>query len=69
MRGHITTLKLDRGFGFICPAEPGPDCFFHFRQLVGLEFDEQLTGRRVEYDVTTHPRTGRPCATNVRAVG
>lgn len=50
MIGTVDRVNVPRGFGFI--ASPGePDAFFHFRQLVGLDFGEQLIGRRVEFAV------------------
>ena len=62
--GVVSSVKCDRGFGFI--ATPGqPDVFFHATALVGLDFDEQLYQRRVRYEITTCPR-GRAKAINVR---
>lgn len=53
MTGVIQTVNIDRGFGFIRPDDGTKDIFFHCRNLAtGLEFDETLRNRRVEF--TTH---------------
>ena len=63
-QGCITSIKLDRGFGFI--SSPGqPDAFFHHQELRGdLEFDEQLMERRVQFDLLMTSKG--PRANNVR---
>lgn len=66
MQGIIKAVKIDRGFGFIEPAERGEDLFFHCSALVGLEFDEQLYGRRVEFDEELDRRSGKLRACNIR---
>jgi len=63
--GHIQSLVLERGFGFIAVQGSTADVFFHCRSLVDLEFDEQLRGRRVTFAVEHH--AGKTRATNVRA--
>ncbi len=62
--GTITTLRLDKGFGFIA-APNQPDTFFHANDLPNdLEFNEALQERRVRFDiVSTHKG---PKASNVR---
>lgn len=64
-RGVVVSVFLDRGYGFIEPCERGADMWFHCSVLADLDFDEQLQGRRVEYEVTVHRH--RPRAVNVRA--
>ena len=64
--GTIVALVLDRHFGFIHERTGQPDIFFHASDLVdGLEYDEQLHQRRVEFDVIETPKG--PRAANVRA--
>ncbi len=62
--GTITRVNVDRGFGFI--RLPGsPDVFLHASSLAaGMEFDEYLTERRVEFELTSDHRGLR--ALNVR---
>lgn len=50
--GTIERIVVDRGFGFIAVPN-SPDCFFHFRDLIGLEFDERLQGQRVRFQIET----------------
>jgi CspA family cold shock protein len=65
--GTIKAVKPDRGFGFIEPAEPGNDIFFHCRDLPPqTPFDETLRERRVEYEVTDTEKG--PRAVNLRLV-
>ena len=62
-QGTICSVRADRGFGFISLAN-SPDVFFHASDLDGLEFDELLRERRVEFEIVSSPRG--PRATNVR---
>lgn len=65
MQGVVVRINVDRGFGFIRTDQTGPDAFVHFRDLAkGLEFDETLIERRVEFDVVTVEKGLR--ARNVR---
>jgi cold shock CspA family protein len=51
MEGVVRKLVIDRGFGFI-RCDEGGDVFFHFRDLVGgLEWDERLEARRVQFEM------------------
>lgn len=55
--GVVTRLNLGRGFGFISVTERFGDAFFHARGLMGgLTFDEQLTGRRVQFNMAMEAR-------------
>jgi cold shock CspA family protein len=66
MTGTITTLKLEKGYGFIRP-DAGRDLFFHVRDVdKSLDFDETLRERRVEFDVFDDPQQRRR-AVNIRA--
>ena len=70
-RGMIKTVIVDRGFGFISPADGhGGDLFFHMRQLAGgLVFGEDLKGREVEFIGELDPKTNKPRAKLVQPVG
>ena len=61
--GVIVSVKADRGFGFI-GERGGPDVFFHAKDLIDLEFSEQLIGRRVKYDVVINKN--KPRATYIQ---
>lgn len=67
MNGYVKTVVIERGFGFLA-VPGGEDVFFHMSQLAGLEWDERLTQRRVEFELQTQT-DGRQRAINVRAEG
>jgi len=48
--GHVVTVKLDRGFGFVRPADGTSDLFFHYTTLVDLAFDNTLLHRDCLFD-------------------
>lgn len=64
--GSVLSVNLDRGFGFI-GVYNGPTVFFHHGQLRGMGFTEQLTGRRVEFELREGPKG--LVALNVRPAG
>jgi cold shock CspA family protein len=53
--GIIIAVKIDRGFGFI-GERGGPDVYFHISDVVDLEWNEQLHGRRVLFDLVSTPK-------------
>ena len=62
--GTIKTIN-ERGFGFIQTPNQ-PDVFFHASALADdLEFNEQLQGRRVQFDIVQGPKG--PRGSNVEA--
>jgi cold shock CspA family protein len=64
--GTICKVVVDRGYAFI--KLPGSaDIFCHAQQLRDLDFDEQLTERRVRFETETDYRTGKLRAKNVFA--
>jgi len=53
--GHVKTLKLDKGFGFIT-SDAGYDYFFHLSDLSqGVEFSEDLLGAAVSFYIVREP--------------
>jgi len=62
--GFVKVVIEQRGFGFIA-VEGGADTFFHRYDLQGLEFDQQLVGRRVACNVVETAKG--PRAYSVRA--
>ena len=64
MKGTITKIVSDRGFGFIKPEEGEKDLFFHARSVVGdVVFDDLKDGDEVSYDIEEGPKG--PAAVNV----
>jgi cold shock protein len=66
--GKITTLRDDKGFGFIAPSEPGGnDLFFHRSAVLDVDFDDLRDGQEVTFDEEPDPRNpSRQRAVNVR---
>lgn len=48
--GTLTTWNADRGFGFITPAEPGPEIFAHISAFAPGAGQPQL-GLRISYEI------------------
>jgi cold shock protein len=70
--GRITTIRADKGFGFIKDT-PGPkgnnDIFFHRSAVVGVEFEDLHEGQEVSFTPGPDPRDpSRFRATNVTPV-
>ena len=67
MRGSVTRLVADRGFGII-EDDQGRQYFFHQSALSGVEFGELAEGTPVEFAVDRDP-TGDEPGERPRAVG
>jgi len=51
LRGKVKKVIADRGFGFIRPADNGPDVFFHCTALpVKSDIDTLEEGVAVDYE-------------------
>ena len=67
MRGRIATWYVERGYGFISPANGGDDIFAHAGRIDRREVDRLARGVTVDYDVITGG-DGRKRAINVYIV-
>jgi len=69
MRGSVTEIIIDRGFGFI-QGEDGQTYFFHRNALTDTDFGELGPGVAVEFGIQTGEhgdrQDERPRAVNVR---
>jgi cold shock CspA family protein len=63
--GRIKKIEINRGYGFVAQKIGRCDLFFYKTSLVGLEWSEQLIGRRVLFDLNEKSPKG-PKAVNVR---
>jgi CspA family cold shock protein len=61
--GHIRTIRVDKGFGFIKDTS-GKDYFFHQSAIYGEGIADLREGDTVEFDVGEGPKG--PRAENVR---
>merc|ERR1719474_1557834 len=63
--GKVLKWFPDTGFGFITPSDGEDNLFVHHSQIEGdrteLNVDENVT-----YTLGTNPKTGKPCAENVK---
>jgi len=55
MKGTINKI-MERGFGFITPADGGKDIFFHSNSLVGVQFNELREGDTVTFETETNEK-------------
>jgi len=68
--GRITSIRADRGFGFISEPSSKQELFFHRSAVVGNLFDDLREGQEVTFESGPDPRDpSRSRATDVRAVG
>jgi len=66
MKGTVTRLQHEKGYGFIRPESREPDLFFHRSALRGFLFEELREGFRVTYE--DEPSERGPRATDVRVL-
>lgn len=64
--GTVKFFNVDKGFGFITPADGQKDVFVHFSNVVGDGFRSLDEGQQVEFDVGQG--TKGPEAQNVRPI-
>jgi cold shock CspA family protein len=66
MKGAITQLVTDRGFGFI-KTEDGKELFFHRNETVGVEFSRLRIGQEVTFEMG-QDKKGRSQAVKVTLI-
>lgn len=70
--GRITSIRAERGFGFIkdAPGSTGNnDIFFHHSDVTGVSFEALREGQDVSYEAGPDPKNpARFRASNVRLV-
>jgi CspA family cold shock protein len=62
-KGTVKWFNVDKGFGFISPAEGGNDLFVHHSEIRSQGFASLTEGQQVEFQVGQGKKG--PCATNV----
>jgi CspA family cold shock protein len=63
--GTVKWFSSDKGFGFIAPADGGPDLYFHYSAIEG-GYRSLEDNQAVEFEVTRGPKG--PQAERVRPV-
>jgi cold shock protein len=66
MRATIKFYNPEKGFGFARPDDHGQDIFVHVRQVIGGGI--LMEGDRIEYDIGSNPRNGKPQAVHIRVL-
>jgi len=66
--GTVKWFNGTKGFGFIQPAEGGPDVFVHISALERAGLRGLTEGQKVTFDVVADRRTGKSSADNLRTV-
>jgi CspA family cold shock protein len=64
--GAIKFLHYDRGYGFIAPANSGPDVFVRTTTLEVADLGDLGVGDEVEFVLVTDVRTGKSSAEDLR---
>jgi len=64
--GRIVNYDEVRKFGFIMPDGGGADVFVHGSSVINA--DELTKGQRVEFEIVTDERRGKPRADKVRVL-
>jgi cold shock protein len=64
--GTVKFFNYSRGFGFIEPAEGGPDVFVHVTAVERAGLPEIREGQKLSYEVETDSRSGKSAATNLQ---
>ena len=68
--GTITSLRPERGFGFLRPDGERGELFFHASEVEGTTFEALREGARVAFEADADPRhPGRRRAERVRPLG
>lgn len=65
--GTVKFFNSERGFGFIAPDGGGADVFVHVSQIAGSS-DALREEQRVQFEIGTDARKGKPQAEGVRFI-
>ena len=66
--GTVKWYNETKGYGFIQPDEGGKDVFVHATALERAGMRGLREGQKIGYELQTDQRSGKPSATNLRAV-
>jgi cold shock protein len=63
--GRVKWFNVTKGYGFIKPAEGGPDVFVHISAVEKAGYTSLAEGARVSYELVPN-RTGKMAAENLQ---
>jgi len=69
MTGKVVFFDGGRGYGFIEPLDGGTQLFCHHSEICATGYRTLDRGARVEYDIGTSEKNGKPMAVKVRQIG
>ena len=64
--GTVKWFNPTKGYGFITPSGGDKDVFVHISAVERSGLDGLAEGQKVQYEVETDRRSGKPAATNLR---
>ena len=65
--GVVKWFNATKGYGFIAPEDGGKDVFVHISAVEKAGQKSLNEGQKVQYEVETDRRSGKPAATNLRS--
>jgi cold shock CspA family protein len=63
--GAVKWFNVTKGYGFIEPAESGPDVFVHISAVQKAGYSDLMEGARISYELVPN-RSGKTSAENLR---
>lgn len=65
--GTVKWFNAQKGYGFIQPAQGGPDVFVHISAVERAGMSGLNDGQKVSYEIVQDKRTGKSSAGNLKA--
>lgn len=66
--GTVKWFNAAKGFGFIQPADGGPDVFVHISAVERAGISNIQEGQKVTFDLVADRRTGKSNADNLKVL-
>ena len=66
INGTVKFFNATKGFGFIAPANGGPDVFVHISAVERSGMHSLAEGQKVSFDIVADRRSGKNAAENLQ---